>query len=89
MNISQLKEEIGILASALAEEKELDPALRIALAHYRDVKTWSIPLPSELDVQRTLADIWRVREELRRRADIVHAIAEGLRILRIFLPLPI
>lgn len=89
MTTAQLKEEISALADALAKEQKLDSALRIALEQYRDVSTWDVKLPDDIDVQKTLADIWRVREELRQRKNIVSVIAEGLRILRVFLPIPI
>lgn len=89
MTTSQLQEELGALAGALAKEKELGWSLRTALEQYRDISTWKIKLPDDIEVQKTLAEIWHVREELKRRNDIVRVIAEGLRILRIFLPLPI
>lgn len=88
MTTAQLKEEVGALAGILAEERTLNTALRIALAQYRDISTWNIELPNYVDVQKTLADIWRVRRELEQRKNIVSVIAEGLRILRIFLLLP-
>lgn len=89
MTTSQLQEELAALAVALAKEKELGWTLRTALGQYRDISTWKVTLPNDIEMQKTLAEIWHVREELERRNDIVRVIAEGLRILRIFLPLPI
>lgn len=85
----QLKTEISALATALSEKKELGLTLRIALEQYRDITTWQTKLPNDVDTQKTLAEIWRVREELKQEKTVVSAIAEGLRILRLFFPLPI